>query len=187
MGVWVIDRKGLPWETGRCTCLAFRPRPRRNLQSCYSSPDPLREGRGRSLQAVLPWRLQDFFFFFFFLHPTPHSHTSCAQSTRTCILTTLPLGLGQRRLISIQLAACSPPPLRLQAPAYPVAPAPLGPHRPAAPTSSPGTTAGAPQLALPWSFPGGPEHSRGSAQLLIALPHAGGRRELHVRSGEGAP
>ena len=128
-----------------------------------------------------------FFFFFFFLHPPPHSHTSCAQSTRTCILTTLPLGLGQRRLISIQLAACSPPPLRLQAPAYPVAPAPLGPHRPAAPTSSPGTTAGAPQLALPWSFPGGPEHSRGSAQLLIAFPQAGGRRELHVRSGEGAP
>lgn len=170
----------------RCTCLAFRSRPCRNLQSCYSRPDrfPL-QGSGPQPSGRVVMATTGFFFF-------PSTHSPLISLLRAKHPDPHPLQTGRGVSASADVSVfCSwlfsPPPPRLQASAYPGAPAPSGlPAQP--PPSSPwGITAGAPQPPLPWSVPGSPKHSRGLAQLCIVFPHAGGGLELPVSSGSGRP
>lgn len=167
----VVGSTGLPW---RRTCLAFRPRPRRHLWSCYFSPRSIAPGRVRAQrpQAMLPLAAAGFSSPLATL-PTPPHPGGKARGRASAPVQTPGLGSADS---SVFHPRSSPRP-RSESPRPPI-PQRLPfrvRRRPTAPTGSQ-RTAAASALEL-----------RALARLRRAFQQAGGRHKRRLRSGKGAP
>lgn len=160
---------------GRRTCAAFRPRPPRNLWSCYFSPRSLAWG-GSGPEALKPGCRSHHRIF---LSPryTPHSWE---QSTRSRIRSSADSQVWGSADSSVFRPRSSPRPRR-ESPRPPIPQLqPFRvPRRLTAPTRSLWTAASS-ALKRSWQ-------PRALAGLRRAFQQAGGGHKLRLRSGEGAP